>query len=204
MSYFAYCLKCITCLNSLLICLKHLSCLGGFTSLRCFTSLECLFTCLDCLFTCLECLFTCLDCLFTCLECLFTCLECLFTCFKCLLTWLKCYFTCLNCLLTCLKHLTCLWGFPSLRCFTCLESVSNGHSPANLSNLSTRQKFTIFGELEYSPKWPFWKIGRTRYIRRHWPPYFARTRYIRPDIRQPFCSDSPDLRKANLATFTRI
>jgi hypothetical protein len=39
--------------------------------------------------------------------------------------------------------------------------LSNGHSPANLSNLSTRQKFTIFGEFEYLPKWSFWKIGRT-------------------------------------------
>jgi hypothetical protein len=43
--------------------------------------------------------------------------------------------------------------------------ISNGHSPANLSNSSTRQKFASFGEFEYSPKWPFWKIGRTRYIR---------------------------------------
>ncbi len=57
--------------------------------------------------------------------------------------------------------------------------LSNGHSPANLSNSSTRQKFASFGEFEYSPKWPFWKIGRTRYIRQHSPTYFARTRYIR-------------------------
>ncbi len=33
--------------------------------------------------------------------------------------------------------------------------LSNGYSPANLANLSTRQKFTIFGEFEYSPKWSF-------------------------------------------------
>ena len=58
--------------------------------------------------------------------------------------------------------------------------LSNGHLPANLSNSSTSQKFASFGEFEYSPKWSFWKIGQTRYIRRHWPPYFARTRYIRP------------------------
>ena len=43
-----------------------------------------------------------------------------------------------------------------------------------------------FVEFEYSPKWPFWKIGRTRYIRRHWPPYFARTRYIRPTFANHF------------------
>ena len=43
-----------------------------------------------------------------------------------------------------------------------------------------------FVEFEYSPKWPFWKIGRTRYIRRHWPPYFARTRDIRPTFANHF------------------
>ncbi len=59
-----------------------------------------------------------------------------------------------------------------------VETLSNGHSPANLSNSSTRQKFAIFGEFEYSPKWSFWKIGRTRYIRRHLPTCFGRTRYI--------------------------
>jgi hypothetical protein len=64
--------------------------------------------------------------------------------------------------------------------------LSNGHSPANLSNLSTRQKFASFGEFEYSPKWLFLKIGWTRYIRRHWPTYFARTRYIRPTFANHF------------------
>jgi hypothetical protein len=43
-----------------------------------------------------------------------------------------------------------------------------------------------FVEFEYSPKWSFWKIGRTRYIRRHWPPYFARTRYICPAFANHF------------------
>jgi hypothetical protein len=38
--------------------------------------------------------------------------------------------------------------------------LSNGYSTANLSNLSTRQKFTIFGEFAYSPKWPFRKCVR--------------------------------------------
>ncbi len=59
------------------------------------------------------------------------------------------------------------------------SKLSNGHSPANLLNSSTRQKFTIFGEFEYSPKWSFWKIGWTRYIRRHSSTCFGRTRYIR-------------------------
>jgi hypothetical protein len=32
-----------------------------------------------------------------------------------------------------------------------------------LSNSSTRRKFAIFGEFEYSPKWPFWKcVGLAR------------------------------------------
>ncbi len=33
--------------------------------------------------------------------------------------------------------------------------LHNGYSPANLANSSTRQKFAIFGEFEYSPKWSF-------------------------------------------------
>jgi hypothetical protein len=33
--------------------------------------------------------------------------------------------------------------------------------PANLSNLSTRQKFANFVEFEYSPKWPFSEIFQT-------------------------------------------
>ncbi len=57
--------------------------------------------------------------------------------------------------------------------------ISNGHSTANLSNLSTRQKFAIFVEFEYSPKWSFWKIGWTRYIRPHSPTCFAFTRQAR-------------------------
>ncbi len=36
-----------------------------------------------------------------------------------------------------------------------------------------------FVEFEYSPKWSFWKIGRTRYIRQHSPTCFGWTRYIR-------------------------
>jgi hypothetical protein len=39
--------------------------------------------------------------------------------------------------------------------------LSNGHSPANLSSSSTRQKFANFVEFEYSPKWPFWEIFQT-------------------------------------------
>jgi hypothetical protein len=54
--------------------------------------------------------------------------------------------------------------------------LSNGHSTANLSNSSTHQKFAIFGKFEYSPKWPFLKIGRTRLTHWHLPTWFARTR----------------------------
>jgi hypothetical protein len=43
--------------------------------------------------------------------------------------------------------------------------ISNGHSPANLSNSSTRRKFANFGEFEYSPKWPFSDIFQTRQTR---------------------------------------
>ena len=45
----------------------------------------------------------------------------------------------------------------------CAKKLGNGYLPANLANLSTRQKFAIFGEFEYSPKWPFWKcVGLAR------------------------------------------
>ncbi len=42
------------------------------------------------------------------------------------------------------------------------QILSNGHSPANLANSSTRWKFANFGEFEYSPKWPFLEIFQTR------------------------------------------
>jgi hypothetical protein len=58
--------------------------------------------------------------------------------------------------------------------------------PANLSNSSTRQKFASFVEFEYSPKWPFWKIGQTRYIRPTFANHFPRTRYIRPTFANHF------------------
>jgi hypothetical protein len=45
------------------------------------------------------------------------------------------------------------------------KKLSNGHSPANLSNSSTRRKFANFGEFEYSPKWPFLEIFQTRQTR---------------------------------------
>ncbi len=51
--------------------------------------------------------------------------------------------------------------------------LSNGHSTANLLNSSTRRKFAIFVEFESSPKWSFWKIGRTR---RHLPNPLPSTR----------------------------
>jgi hypothetical protein len=55
----------------------------------------------------------------------------------------------------------------------------NGHSPANLSNSSTRQKFAIFVEFQYSPKWPFSEMCRTRQTCQHSPSRVARTRQTR-------------------------
>ncbi len=52
------------------------------------------------------------------------------------------------------------WGAPILG-----FSVSNSHSPANLENLSTPQKFANFGKFEYSPKLPFSEIFQTRQTR---------------------------------------
>jgi hypothetical protein len=92
--------------------------------------------------------------------------------------------------------------------------LSNGHSPANLSNSSTLPKFAIFVEFEYSPKWSFWKIGwtlyirqhsptcfgRTRYIRRHSPTYFARTRHTRPHSPKVFFEKNV----TRLDTFARV
>ncbi len=43
-----------------------------------------------------------------------------------------------------------------------------------------------FVEFEYSPKWPFWKIGRTRYIRPTIANHFPRTLYIRPTFANHF------------------
>ncbi len=56
-----------------------------------------------------------------------------------------------------------MWFYPLSRRFNLLFEVflSNGHSTVNLSNLSTRRTFAIFGKFEYSPKWTFWKIVRT-------------------------------------------
>ena len=83
------------------------------------------------------------------------------------------------------------------------EKLSNGHSPANLSNSSTRQKFASFGEFEYSPKWPFWKIGRTRYIRPTFANQFPRTRYIRPTFANQFPRTQYICSRSTLATFEK-
>ena len=57
--------------------------------------------------------------------------------------------------------------------------LSNGHSPANLSNLSTRRKFARLANSSTRQNGRFWKMGRTRYIRRHLPSRVARTRQTR-------------------------
>jgi hypothetical protein len=59
--------------------------------------------------------------------------------------------------------------------------LSNGYSPANLANSSTRQKFAIFGKCEYSPKRPFLEICETRQTRRHSPSHVALTPQTRQD-----------------------
>jgi hypothetical protein len=48
--------------------------------------------------------------------------------------------------------------------------LSNGYSPANLANSSTRAKLAVFGECEYSPKRPLANhLPSTRQTRRHSP-----------------------------------
>ena len=70
------------------------------------------------------------------------------------------------------------------------EILSNGYSPANLANSSTRAKLAVFGECEYSPKRPFSemcetrrhlpsRVARTRQTRKHSPSRVARTRQTR-------------------------
>ncbi len=60
-----------------------------------------------------------------------------------------------------------------------VSDLSNGYSPANLANLSTRAKLAVFGECEYSPKRPFSEMCWTRQTRRHSPSRVARTRQTR-------------------------
>ncbi len=65
-------------------------------------------------------------------------------------------------------------------------SLSNGHSPANLSNSSTRRKFASLANASTHQNALFWKLGRTRYIRPTFANYFPRTRYIRQTFASPF------------------
>ncbi len=58
--------------------------------------------------------------------------------------------------------------------------------PANLANSSTRQKFAIFGEFEYLPKWPFSEMCRTRQTCRHSPSHVARTHQTRQHLPNHF------------------
>ena len=61
--------------------------------------------------------------------------------------------------------------------------LSNGHSPANLSNSSTRRKFASLANSSTRQNGHF---GRTRYIRPPFANYFPRTRYIRPTFANNF------------------
>jgi hypothetical protein len=76
-----------------------------------------------------------------------------------------------------------------------VKSLSNGYSPANLANSSTRAKLAVFGECEtrqtrrHSPsrvartrqnrRLPPSRVARTRQTRRHSPSRVARTRQTR-------------------------
>ena len=60
-----------------------------------------------------------------------------------------------------------------------VSELSNGYSPANLANSSTRAKLAVFGECEYSPKRPFSEMCETRQTRRHSPSRVAQTRQTR-------------------------
>ncbi len=97
-----------------------------------------------------------------------------------------------------------------LRVFSCARfiwlvlALSNGHSPANLSNSSTRQKIRQFWRIRVLAKMT---ILENRSDSIHSPEIcqpFSPDSIHSPDIRQPFCSDSPDSQKASLATFRRI
>ena len=57
--------------------------------------------------------------------------------------------------------------------------LSNGHSPANLSNSSTRQKFASLANSSTRQNGHFGEFGRTRYIRPTFANHFARTRQTR-------------------------
>ncbi len=73
-----------------------------------------------------------------------------------------------------------------ISCCLYREKISNGHSPANLSNLSTRRKFASLANSSTRQNGHFRHFGRTRYIR---PPFanpFPRTRYIRPTFANHF------------------
>ncbi len=59
-----------------------------------------------------------------------------------------------------------------------MEKLSNGHSPANLSNSSTRQKFASLSNSSTRQNAHFRHFGQTRYIRPTFANYFPRTRYI--------------------------
>jgi hypothetical protein len=67
--------------------------------------------------------------------------------------------------------------------------LSNGNSRANLASASTRQKFAVFGECEYSPKRPFSEIRETRQTR---------------DIRQAILRVLADIRQTVLRGLARL
>ena len=77
--------------------------------------------------------------------------------------------------------------------------LSNGHSPANLSNSSTRRKFASLANASTRQNALFWKMGRTRYIRPTVAIYFPRTRYIRQTFANP-CPRTRYIRERQIYT----
>ncbi len=172
--------------------------------------------CTTCQFFLAVCCYSCKCCL-CCCCCFYRC--CCFCCCYCCCCYCCCCYCCC-CYCCCCYCCCCFLVMVLLLLFLVYVAyvvviLSNGHSPANLSNSSTCQKFASLANASTRQNALFWKMGRTRYIRPTFANYFPRTRYIRqtfaspfsgldtfarhsPDIRQPFSPDSIHSRKANL------
>jgi hypothetical protein len=106
-----------------------------------------------------------------------------------------------SCLFVCLFvcFYFCLYVYLSVCLF--VNKLRNGHSHATLANLSTCQKFAIFGKYSNLPTWSFSEMCRTRQTRQHLPPCFARTCQTRQHLPNHLQALA-DSRKASLSSFT--
>jgi hypothetical protein len=86
------------------------------------------------------------------------------------------------------------------------KNLSNGYSPANLANLSTRAKLAVFRNMRDSPDSP--TFAKPCCADSPDLLTFAKSCCVdSPDSQtfaKPCCADSPDSRKASLVSFTRI